>query len=953
MADETVGVAKIAIEIDTAKVEPGVNAAKKSVSSLTAEVEQGSAKQVSATKRQTDALERQIAQYGKSRDEIIRWRIETQTSGKVQQDLIAKLDAQVASLKKVDAAMVGNGLSAKQTAAALRGVPAQITDIAVSLQAGQGPLTILLQQGGQLKDMFGGIVPAAKALGSTLLGLVNPYTLVAAGAGAVALAYLQASEESSAYTKALAVSGNAAGNTESKLGSLAAQIAATKDVTVGAAREAVIAAAQNSDITSSNLQAVASAAVAMQELTGQAIDKTVADYAKLAGDPVKAVLAMNDSQNFLTLAVYEHIKALQEEGRYQEAATLATQTASQATVDALAKVRESQTWVAQGWRQAKIEAAGAWETFKGLIGAQSLADERSRLIADNASVKARLDEMNRVGGASDGNYNEIATQLRTNTKRIIEINNELAGDVADAQAKAAQSAAVTVAASLDSIIDAQASKEQKKRREVDKVTVETDAAIQKAKAAGQIKAAEDLEAKKAQAIAAIKKKYADKTKTPSTAGATRSASLQGFRDDQTEDRARIAAETKTLQAAFQAREVSAADYYSRMRELAQEGTDADAATLQKQIAYLQEQSLKGKDAINVNKQISELEAKLAKVRIDGAAAQKALTIQEGAAASARIAAVESYKASLDASTDALQQQMEAMIAKVGTGDREYEIQQKINDAYREGTRRLNDLTLQKNAGQIEPAVFEQERAAVEAATSTRVAIIKAGYQDMAAAQANWANGASAAWANYANEAANVAGQTQSLLTNAFSSAEDVFVEFAKTGKLSFSDLANSIIADLARISAKKAISGLVGSITGGGDTTGSLADLFSGSWGFAKGDVFNSPSLHNYANQVVDKPTMFAFAKGAGLMGEAGPEAIMPLTRTANGKLGVQAIGDGGLNVEINNYGDNKVSARQETGQRPDGTQFRKLILDIVKSDINGGGTGTLMKRRFGLKEAV
>lgn len=121
----------------------------------------------------------------------------------------------------------------------------------------------------------------------------------------------------------------------------------------------------------------------------------------------------------------------------------------------------------------------------------------------------------------------------------------------------------------------------------------------------------------------------------------------------------------------------------------------------------------------------------------------------------------------------------------------------------------------------------------------------------------------------------------------------------------------------------------------------------------ALGGVYDSPSLSAYSNSVVSRPTTFAFAKGAGLMGEAGPEAIMPLTRTANGKLGVQAIGDGGLNVEINNYGDNKVSARQETGQRPDGTQFRKLILDIVKSDINGGGTGTLMKRRFGLKEAV
>ncbi|MEI7177137.1 phage tail length tape measure family protein [Pectobacterium carotovorum] len=75
------------------------------------------------------------------------------------------------------------GMSAKQTAAAMRMVPAQMTDIVVSLAAGQAPLTVLLQQGGQLKDMFGGIAPAAKALGTYIMGLVTPYTLAAGAIG--------------------------------------------------------------------------------------------------------------------------------------------------------------------------------------------------------------------------------------------------------------------------------------------------------------------------------------------------------------------------------------------------------------------------------------------------------------------------------------------------------------------------------------------------------------------------------------------------------------------------------------------------------------------------------------------------------------------------------------------------------------------------------------------------
>lgn len=79
----------------------------------------------------------------------------------------------------------------------------------------------------------------------------------------------------------------------------------------------------------------------------------------------------------------------------------------------------------------------------------------------------------------------------------------------------------------------------------------------------------------------------------------------------------------------------------------------------------------------------------------------------------------------------------------------------------------------------------------------------------------------------------------------------------------------------------------------------------------------------------------------------------MPLTRTASGKLGVQAVGDGGLNVEINNYGDSKVSARQETGQRPDGSQFKKLIVTVMREELDGGGSLKIIKQRLSVGDRV
>ena len=171
-----------------------------------------------------------------------------------------QLDSVSAKQRAATSAMGGSvgalekvGMSAKATAAALRNVPAQFTDIVVSLQAGQAPLTVLLQQGGQLKDMFGGVGNAAKALGGYALGLINPFTLVAAAAGATALAYYQGSKEADAYEKSLIMTGNAAGTTSSQLQSMAVGISAIVG-TQGAAAEALAAMAGTGQVAAQSLE---------------------------------------------------------------------------------------------------------------------------------------------------------------------------------------------------------------------------------------------------------------------------------------------------------------------------------------------------------------------------------------------------------------------------------------------------------------------------------------------------------------------------------------------------------------------------------------------------------------------------------------------------------------------------------------------------------------------------
>lgn len=158
---------------------------------------------------------------------------------------------------------------------------------------------------------------------------------------------------------------------------------------------------------------------------------------------------------------------------------------------------------------------------------------------------------------------------------------------------------------------------------------------------------------------------------------------------------------------------------------------------------------------------------------------------------------------------------------------------------------------------------------------------------------------------WSGEATNLGKQVETSLTSAFDNASDALADFVTTGKLNFADLANSIISDLARIAARQAIGGIVGGLASGlgnlfggsyTDTAKNMVNYIPGVNFSAKGNVFSGGNISDYSNSIVSRPTLFSygsqlqpFARGAGLMGEAGREAILPLARTSTGNLGVYA----------------------------------------------------------------
>lgn len=262
------------------------------------------------------------------------------------------------ALGESTASMNKAGMSAKAYQAALRGVPAQFTDIAVSIQGGQAPLTVLLQQGGQLKDMFGGIGPAAKALGGYVLGLVNPFTVAAAAAGALGVAYYRGSEQSDALRNSLIMTGNFSKASEAQLISLAE----SADQVTGTFGQAAGALSQLTDAgvnTTGNLKLITTTAVEMQRVTGKAVEDTVAEFIKLGKDPVSGIVELDEKYRFLTASVYAQIKALADQGNAVGAADLAERTYAEAMGQRTSKIRENLGSIERGWLGcARDRAAG-------------------------------------------------------------------------------------------------------------------------------------------------------------------------------------------------------------------------------------------------------------------------------------------------------------------------------------------------------------------------------------------------------------------------------------------------------------------------------------------------------------------------------------------------------------------------------------------------------------------
>lgn len=276
-------------------------------------------------------------------------------------DLNQRLAQQRNALTQVSGAAQQAGMSQRAYSAAMRNVPAQITDITTSLVGGMPFYMVAIQQGGQLKDMFGGIVPAARALASSLVSMINPLTITAAVVGTLGVAFYQASARTEEINLALISTGRNATYTAEGITKLASSIDSVSGVTQGRAISAITSLATTTQLTGDALTNAAAAAVQWSSATGQSADTVLDKFRQIAKDPVNALTKLNESEQFLTQSQYERIKALQDEGRWQEAATEGVKIYSDVVDGRTRQVVENLGLISTAWMNIKRASSEAWD----------------------------------------------------------------------------------------------------------------------------------------------------------------------------------------------------------------------------------------------------------------------------------------------------------------------------------------------------------------------------------------------------------------------------------------------------------------------------------------------------------------------------------------------------------------------------------------------------------------
>ncbi|EBA2535962.1 phage tail tape measure protein [Salmonella enterica] len=325
--------------------------------------------------------------------------------------------------------------------------------------------------------------------------------------------------------------------------------------------------------------------------------------------------------------------------------------------------------------------------------------------------------------------------------------------------------------------------------------------------------------------------------------------------------------------------------------------------------------------------------------------------------------------------------LDADVIGAGLGDKARERMREQLEIEREFNEKREDLQRRRQDGSIKTSEeYDRYNQELDKALAERLDKYRSHYDELDRLQGNWLAGAQNGLANWVDTSSDYYTQVSDLVGNTLDGLVDNMADALSGNKADWASWANSVLNELQKV-LLRAI--MVNTLKSAGDSGwfGSLGGMFGSSVAgaasaggatpsgaytgaasqlkFAKGGVMDSPDLSRFRNGVVNSPTMFAFAKGAGLMGEAGPEAIMPLTRTADGNLGVRmvddtvsSVGGGGAQLQqtiqqhfsISGNGDAALKqAMQEAARQGANDGAKQARQDILQDFSNRGQARRLL----------
>ncbi|HBX3135077.1 TPA: phage tail tape measure protein [Klebsiella pneumoniae] len=469
-------------------------------------------------------------------------------------ELSNKLDLTEKGLNQVSNEMRYGAISAGQYKNAMRLLPAQLNDIAVGLAGGMPLFTIFMQQGSQIADSFGGwgnlfeiikqqLLGAGDAADESsdslsdnanslsenaenakkLTGFLNPMTIgigaLVAVVGTLTYAWYKGSQEQQEFNKSLVLTGNIAGVTTGQLADMARSVADNTGNTTAAAAQALNRVVSGGKIATGSMQTVTEAVVAMNDATDESIDSMVADFEKIAQNPVAAIGELNDKYHFLTLATYNQIKALQDEGNQQEAARLATETYAATMKQRADQIQGNLGSLEQAWKWLGDAAKGAWDAMLDIGREKSIEQKIAEAQDELGRAQKSLSDLSAgqskyagpYGAWKSSDLSMLQKGVDAAKARLASLQSEkMAQDTINGIYNAGnerQQEGIKAQAYINTLTEQTLTNAQKRTREQDKLTK----ALEKTRAAGTSISADE----EARLRANINEKYKD-PKLPKT-----------------------------------------------------------------------------------------------------------------------------------------------------------------------------------------------------------------------------------------------------------------------------------------------------------------------------------------------------------------------------------------------------------------------------------------------------